>query len=310
MAEEIKKTTNEAEKRQNLMSKFAKLAIVIIGHNDMAHLSRAITSAAGQSADFDSVRVIYADDASTDGSADFVEYLKTKFSNIEVFRSPINRNIGGIRNAAVEYINQCTDKPEYIWFHDSDDFLPAGAVKLVLDTLNANPNVDAVSVPVYTMRDTTAPYPDCTVRFTDIAQAAAGPVGEWSIVFKRELYVQNPEGQACEDCPWHFEQFDKFETWAKVEGAAPCYVWDNTNPAATTRTVDYCATHSITLISAALDNVLIRDGKNDKWISDNLRNLANMYDVRRRLTKPHVFAAWRARFQTEVSNFLNGFHIH
>lgn len=287
-----------------------KLTVVIIGHNDIAHLNRAITTVAKQINENDSVRILYADDASTDGSSEFAQMLASKTSNIDVFRSPVNRNIGGIRNAALEYLNTQSEKTEYIWFHDSDDYITDGSIKRILSVLEANPNVDVVSVPVYTLHDRTQPIPDCSIKYNNIAEAVNGPVGEWSIVFKRELYVQNPEGQVCEDCPWHFAQFDKFNTWVKVEGPEPCYIWDNTNPNATSRTVDYCATHSITLMSAALDNVLIKEGKNDKWISDNLRNIANMYDVRRTLTKPAVRVAWEMRFRTEVSNFLNGWHIH
>lgn len=287
-----------------------KLVIVVIGHNDIAHLNRSLTAVASQASQFQGCSVLYADDNSTDGSPDFAEFINKKYGNIDVYRSPVQRNIGGIRNAAVDYLNSLEDKPEYIWFNDSDDYATEGSVKRILDALESNQGVDAITIPVYVLRDVNAQVPDCSIRFNNLEEAATGPVGEWSIVFKRELYVRNPENQACEDCPWHFEQFDKFNTWGKVTGADPCYVWDNTNPNATTRTVDYCGTHSITLISAALDNVLIRDGKNDKWISDNLRNIANMYDVRRRLTKPWVFAAWRARFQQEVSNFLNGFHVH
>ncbi len=289
----------------------SKLTIVIIGRNDISHLHRSLTTAAEQCGNVEGCNVLYADDASTDGSVEFADAIAMRGLDIDVLHICPRRNIGGIRNAAIEYLStKDGERPEYVWFHDSDDYLYDGAVKRVIDTIEANGYPDCVSIPIYRLRDKDEAIPDCAVKANTIDEAPTGPVGEWSIVFKRSLYVKNPEGQMCEDCPWHYEQFDKFETWAKVEGSLPCYVWDNTNPNAVTRTVDYCATHSITLISAALDNVLIRDGKEDQWVSDNLRNLANMYDVRRRLKKSAVMSAWRKRFQNEVSNFLNGFHVH
>jgi glycosyltransferase involved in cell wall biosynthesis len=289
----------------------SKLTIVVIGRNDISHLNRSLQTAAKQCSEVEDCNVLYADDDSTDGSVTFANAIADRVLDLDVMHIVPRRNIGGIRNAAVEYLTtKDGDRPEYIWFHDSDDYLYDGAVKRVLDVIEANNHPDCVSVPIYRLVDKDAAIPDCSVMAKTIDEAPMGPVGEWSIVFKAALYVKNPEGQMCEDCPWHYEQFDKFNTWARVEGAEPCYVWDNTNPNATTRTVDYCGSHSITLISAALDNVLIKAGKDDQWVSDNLRNIANMYDVRRRLKKNAVLEAWRRRFQTEVSNFLNGFHIH
>lgn len=287
-----------------------KLCIIIIGRNDAGHLKRSITAASSELKGYEGCRVLYADDHSDDGSDDLARAIASKLGNVDVFVSPVQRNIGGIRNAAIDYLSTQSGVPEYVWFNDSDDYVTPGSAKRVLDAIARNKEPDCVSIPLYTLRDESAPVPPCPVMQNTLEEAPFGPVSECAYVFKTSLYVRNPEGQRCEDCPWHFAQFDRFNTWAKVDGDAPCYVWDNTNLNATSRTVDYCGSHSITLISAALDNVLIRDGKNDQWVSDNLRNIANMYDVRRILTKPSVRAAWEMRFRQEVSNFMNGWHIH
>lgn len=288
------------------------LCIVVIGRNDIAHLNRSLTTAANEAKTSDKCRVLYADDFSDDGSVDFAKMLSGRFGNIDVFASDRQRNIGGIRNAAVDYLKSLGDGlvPEYIWFHDSDDYIEKGSVVRVIDAIETNGDPDCVSVPMLTLRPGMTEMPKCAVAAKSIDEAPFGPVSECAYVFKTSLYVQNPENQRCEDCPWHYEQFDKFDTWAKVDGDVPCYVWDNGNPNATSRTVEYCNCHSMTLISAALDNPLVKDGKNDRWISDNLRNLANMYDVRRKIRKPAVFRAWETRFRTELSNFFNGFHVH
>jgi len=288
------------------------ICIVVIGRNDIAHLNRSLVTAAKQCESIgEHCRVLYADDASDDGSADFAEAIAVKHPSISIYKSPIQRNIGGIRNAAVAYLSSLGDKsPDYIWLHDSDDFITDNALSRVLDALEKNNYPDGLSVPIYTMRNPKAQIPDCSVIMKSIEDAPMGPVGEWSIVFRRPLYVPNPENQACEDAPWHYEQFDRFSTWGKVEGPEPCYIWDCTNPNAITRTVEYCSNHSFTILAAACENVLINANKNDRWVSDNLRNIANMYDVRNRITKPNVRAAWLARFKTEVLNFSSGFHVH
>lgn len=286
------------------------LTILIIGRNDVGHLARSLRTA-GEQAKGRAASVLYVDDCSTDGSELLASKIAEEFDNMEIIRTPRNVHIGGARNFGVSHLQAKGDNcPEYVWLHDSDDYLAPNAVERVLEVIEKHKHPDCVSVPVYTKRPGQPETAPCPVAAKDIYSAAFGPVGEWAQVFKTSLYVQNPEGQMCEDCPWHFEQFDKFETWAKVEGGDPCYVWDNTNPTAITRTVDWCNANNVTLIGAALGNALMKAGVRDRWISDNLRNIANMYDVRHKLTRQWVRDAWAARFRAEVQNMMTGFHVH
>jgi hypothetical protein len=41
--------------------------------------------------------------------------------------------------------------------------------------------------------------------------------------------------------------------------------------------------NSYTLENLALNNILLKANKRDKWVSDLIRNFANMYDVRHKL---------------------------
>ena len=82
------------------------------------------------------------------------------------------------------------------------------------------------------------------------------------------------------------------------------------NATAITDTVEWAGNNSFTMEQLAMGDAAIKAGKNDQWISDVIRNYANMYDVRRKLTKPWVKAAWAQRFRNETANILTGHFVH
>lgn len=288
------------------------LTIVVIGRNDVGHLARTIKTIKKQIKEDGNNRVslLYADDNSDDGSDLLAKQLFGEDRFCEMIVSDKHLFQGGIRNFAIKHLQSLEQPPEYFWFHDSDDYIAPHAIKRILNVIDNKQHPDCISVPVYTYRPGQPETAKCPVMLNNLQESAFGPVGPWAQVIKTELYVPQPDNQLTDDTPWHFEQWDKFNSWAKVEGDDPCYIWDNSNPAAITRTVDFCGNNSISLITAAFQNVLIANNLKDRWISDILRNLANMYDVRHKLTKQWVKDAWAARYKTEVQNMLAGYYVH
>lgn len=106
-----------------------KVAIVIPLYNDAANVARAIESAASQKLpDGYELEVIVVDDCSTDDSAAIAEQLRSRFSNLKVFRQHTNGGPSAARNRALS-------ETDAGWFTplDSDDLMKETRVSALLD---------------------------------------------------------------------------------------------------------------------------------------------------------------------------------
>ncbi|MGA5249636.1 glycosyltransferase family 2 protein [Streptomyces pseudogriseolus] len=102
------------------------VSIVVIGHDDAAHVADAVRSALAQGP---AVReVVAVDDRSTDGSAELLERLAAAEPRLRVVRLPVNSGgCGTPRNTGLDAATA-----PYVMFLDSDDVLPPGAVAALL----------------------------------------------------------------------------------------------------------------------------------------------------------------------------------
>ncbi|KES03603.1 transferase [Streptomyces toyocaensis] len=104
----------------------ACVAVVVIGHDDGAHVGEAVRSALGQGP---AVReVVAVDDCSTDGSAALLDRLAADDPRVRVIRLPVNSGgCGTPRNTGLDAVTA-----PYVMFLDSDDLLPPGAADALL----------------------------------------------------------------------------------------------------------------------------------------------------------------------------------
>lgn len=102
------------------------VAVVVIGHDDAAHVTDAVRSALTQGP---AVReVVAVDDCSTDGSAALLERLAAHEPRLRVIRLPVNSGgCGTPRNTGLDAVTA-----PYVMFLDSDDVLPPGAADALL----------------------------------------------------------------------------------------------------------------------------------------------------------------------------------
>ncbi|MFJ9604663.1 glycosyltransferase family 2 protein [Streptomyces althioticus] len=102
------------------------VSVVVIGHDDAAHVADAVRSALGQGP---AVReVVAVDDCSTDGSAELLERLAAAEPRLRVVGLPVNSGgCGTPRNTGLD-----AAAAPYVMFLDSDDVLPPGAVDALL----------------------------------------------------------------------------------------------------------------------------------------------------------------------------------
>lgn len=278
------------------------LSIVIIGRNDAQHLTRSLGTAISQKTD--EVEVVFVDDDSTDATFSTANKIAEGKPNVKVLRSEKNVGIGGARNIGVKAASG-----DYIYFHDSDDYLAEHGIERILKAIKNGKNPDIVLVPFQVLKP--GKYDNhFPVNYRKIEDVVGWAVGAWSAAFKRALYVETPENVYAEDVVWHYLQYDRFNTFTIVEGKEPVYVWDCTNPSAVTRTVEWFWNRSYTLEQLAFSNILVKEGLKDVYVSDTLRNLASLYDVRHKLKKPWVKQAWAKRFSSCYQRIMTGHFGH
>jgi CDP-glycerol glycerophosphotransferase len=83
------------------------------------------------------IEVVAVDDASPDGSGEIADEYAARDPRVRVVHLSANGGLGPARNAGLDRA-----AGEYVWFVDSDDWLPAGAVPAVLARLaSARPDV-------------------------------------------------------------------------------------------------------------------------------------------------------------------------
>ncbi|MET8247188.1 glycosyltransferase family 2 protein [Streptomyces sp. NPDC005202] len=102
------------------------VSVVVIGYNDVAHISDAVRSALAQGA---AVReVVAVDDCSTDGTFELLTRLAGTEPRMRVIRREVNSGgCGSPRNTGIDAVTS-----PYVMFLDSDDILPPGAVDALL----------------------------------------------------------------------------------------------------------------------------------------------------------------------------------
>lgn len=274
------------------------ISIIIPCKNEMKFLKRCLDSIVDQSEPAD--EIILIDDASTDGSGDFAK----TFANVKVFNSTSNLGPGGARNLGVDKATK-----DYIMFVDADDYLfDNKAILNIKKSLATANSPDCALLSFQVLRKNTGNNIFLAKLPNGVEDLGGAPVSPCLKVFKRDLYVKMPPYTLSEDTAWSFLQLDQFNSAIAISDTI--YVYDRTNNESITDTVEWCGIHSITLEQCAFEDILIKAEKNDKWIPDVIRNLANMYEIRNSFTHPAIKKFWSIRFKQEYQNFMTGHFIH
>ncbi|MQS15102.1 bifunctional glycosyltransferase family 2 protein/CDP-glycerol:glycerophosphate glycerophosphotransferase [Streptomyces kaniharaensis] len=107
------------------------LSIVLPVHGVERFLPRCLDSILGDTPAAESrFEVIAVDDLSPDGSGAILDEYAARDPRLRVLHLTENQGLGGARAAALPHA-----RGEYVWFVDSDDWLPERTVSVVLDEL-------------------------------------------------------------------------------------------------------------------------------------------------------------------------------
>ena len=280
-----------------------RFTIIIPCHNNAGYIVRCLSSVKKQTFDLGTVEVIAVNDGSTDGSGEILAMMGRDLPNFKLLNNETPAGAGAARNQAVKV---ATGK--YVWFVDCDDWVTEKALERIDIALKAANDPDVACLPFTTVKVNNVKSP-FVPKWTNIQQIVVGATGPWAQVVKRSLLIPFPINCRGEDTVWHYPQFDKFNSYCIVTGDEPCYMYDRTNSSAITDTLEWSAQNALTLEHLAKENDAVKAGKNDKFFSDIVRAIAEMYDSRHQITKPWIRAAWFIRFQSMYGGMVCG-HFH
>ena len=118
------------------MSKYKyDITIAILNYNREKFLDRAVRSSVGQVLSGKNQEVIVIDDGSTDNSLEFLrKYNKTYKNSIRTYFNKKNMGVGYCSKLAVD-----KSQGKYFLRVDSDDYLNANALDIMVDILDFNP---------------------------------------------------------------------------------------------------------------------------------------------------------------------------
>jgi len=141
------------------------LSVIVPVHQVEDYLADCLDSILDQS--FRDVELVAVDDASTDGCARILSRYAERDPRVVVVTLDHNQGLGAARNAGLARATGT-----YVWFVDSDDWLPEGALGAVAARLlRTGPDL---LVTAYTRH-----YPDGGLRHCGLSQVGAGrPVPE------------------------------------------------------------------------------------------------------------------------------------
>ena len=119
-----------------------RLSVTVITYNQVNYIGDCLKSILSQKVDFP-FEIVMADDASTDGTLEFIKEYCEKHDNIFLIAQP--KNVGLNRNY-LDVIKAC--KGKFIAHIDGDDLMLPGKLQKQVDVLNARPDVAVVHHPV------------------------------------------------------------------------------------------------------------------------------------------------------------------
>ncbi len=280
-------------------------SLAVICRNGAPHIVRFLSSVAKQTYDLSKVEVVFVDDGSSDGSDYIAERFGEELPNFKLVRTGVKdgSGCGGARNAALKAATG-----EYLWHVDIDDWLSEDALERIDKAITSSEGgkVDAVIVPFSTVCPDGKGNNPIVPRKGSIAALATYPVAAWAKVLRREIVLEMAQKVTCQDLAWHFLQCDRVKSVAVAEGKTPCYFYNRANKSSVTETIEFLSAHPHTIEQLAYENTLVQKGLKDGVVSDVLRALAEMYDIRNKLKTPEVRAAWSCRFSKVVSNVMSG----
>lgn len=144
---------------QNIIAhdKQPKLSIIVPVYNVEEYLEECLNSLINQNVSYDLYEIICIDDGSPDNCGVILDEYKKKYPYITVIHQE-NAGQAMARNAGLAVASG-----EYIWFVDSDDFIPNYAVNRIISSIK-NHNADIFWIGMYRFSGNSVKYDDTDIE--------------------------------------------------------------------------------------------------------------------------------------------------
>lgn len=250
------------------------------------------------------LRVLVVDDASDDETRRFLVAWKESHDYVHVELMAERSGAGGCRNYGAKFAMESMEA-KYVAFFDADDFLMPDAVGKIMTVL-ADEKADCVQWGFRTLNKDASRDNAWIPKYANPDEWVTIPVAPWLHAIRPHLVAQFPTHLLTDDAIWWFRQAQILhEARAKFYFIhEPLYVYDR-RTGGCTRASDYFSAHPTTLEQAAAENVCTSNGFPDRYVSDCLRNLADMYDMRNTLTGD-VYRQFMRRFKGDIAACWTG----
>ena len=284
------------------------LTIVIPVRNCAGYMMRMLNEVNAQRAACgelaERVCLVIVDDASDDETARFAAEFSQGRPWITRLAGTERIGAGGCRNRGAKFAMEVL-KTAYTAFFDADDFLSQNALPTIVSVLRDG-KADCVTWGFQTLNADAETNKAWIPKYKNPDEWTTCPVAPWLHAIRSHMVAPFPEQLTTDDTIWWFRQAQVLqELGAKFAFVyRPLYVYDR-RTGGCTRACDYFAKHSVSLEAAAVDDVCIANRFPDRYISDCLRNLAEMYDMRNSLTGV-VREEFNKRFHRDIAACMTG----
>lgn len=112
-----------------------KLSIVIPVYNTEKYLEKCLASCVNQEVEKADYEIVVVDDGTKDNAMAIALRYQENYPNIKIF-SQENAGLSAARNMGLSH---CSG--DYVWFVDSDDYIEEGALSLIFNKIEDNPDV-------------------------------------------------------------------------------------------------------------------------------------------------------------------------
>lgn len=112
-----------------------KLSIVIPVYNTEKYLEKCLASCVSQEVEKADYEIVVVDDGTKDNAMAIALRYQENYPNIKIF-SQENAGLSAARNMGLSH---CSG--DYVWFVDSDDYIEEGALSLIFNNIENNPDV-------------------------------------------------------------------------------------------------------------------------------------------------------------------------
>ena len=199
------------------------VSIIIPVYNTEKYLRTCLDSALNQI--YPNIEIIVINDCSTDHSQAIIDYYFSMNNNIKVVDSKKRLFPGGARNVGLDL-----SQGEYIYFLDSDDFIPNDAISslvhlaLFYDAAIVSANHQTIIDPFKSRDNRSFGNSFIDLRYhKEMIDDCNGVV--WNNLYKHELVemLRFPEGVFYEDNAFIYPIFTKADSWVKTDSVLYFY---------------------------------------------------------------------------------------